>query len=60
MAKLKLGTIAEDKPVKLTADLPSQCSSGPRRLRRTSSLVKPGSQSPIQLSWSPRPPGHGD
>ena len=50
MAKLKLGAIADDKPVKLTVELPADVH---RDLAAYTDMpAKPGSRSRIQQSWS--------
>ena len=51
MAKLKLDAIADDKPVKLTVDLPANVH---RDLAVYADLLaaRPDSQSRIQQSWS--------
>ncbi len=51
MAKLKLGAIADDKPVKLTVELPADVHSD---LAAYIDMLarEPGSRSRIQQSWS--------
>jgi len=51
MAKLKLGAIADDKPVKLTVELPPMCIATSQPTP-TCLPAKPGNQSRIRQSWS--------
>jgi hypothetical protein len=51
MAKLKLGAIADDKPVKLTVELPADVH-GDLRAYTDMLAAKPGSRSQIRQTWS--------